>query len=1224
MSEPLSLEATETIMKSSFSEKELPDYWPVYESFYQTYGMASHQIRSFDEFITELCPKIIETNGTITMDEEASGKKSFYKKITFDNVVFGKPSCREMDDQVRFVYPSEARRRHIVYSSPIYCDVTLESVEDTQVHKKQMIAEIPVMVRSVLCNLTRDEIFGDDCFKCGEDPYDQGGYFVVSGEKVVISQERGAFGKPYTYKKSLDKQIPKFQVHTEIRNSATSSTHTTTVYVGMVEGVSTFFAKHVSSEGIPLCVLFEAMGISYLDMLKYIPDLSREQVKQMILSLEQGRSLFPKSRKDREGTMKKALSLISAKKTQEELLDEIFGNYDTAEKKAHFIGYMHSRAIKVLTEERKQEDRDHYANKRVDCCGVLLNNVFYTAWKKMITDIHGICQGKGRNADPMKPIRSRPITKKILSCMKTGNWSSYGQKAKKTGTSQQYERYNLLASLSNLRKVHASIGTEGNLTQPRRLHSSCFGFICPEDTPESKDKAGLSKGMAVSTIVSIGANVEEAFEIIKNLEDFDLEFGNGVRVMLNGTIIGSTQNPLAFLFRLSELKRSDGFFSDSSFVHDKFSREVRIWCDAGRLLRPLLVVRDGEIVMTRKHVEKLVKGKISWQDLVSSGLVEFIDPEQQEHSLLSTGICDLMQRSDRENVNYCEIHPSLLFGVCSATIPFSANNPSPRLSYYSSMMKASIALSRFDAFIAPFEHHLLHYPQKPLAITKMAKLMGAEKSPISQSLIVAVLSVSGFGQEDAIILGQNLPDFGGLVSSHNQHFTAEITHEQEQIFPKHAGDGIHFSDCAKRKWCKSCGKEVVLCPECSSEFVPKGTCCRKKEDRRRYISDAEATRVNNARPDVKNKWKILGPRNWACLCKEYEERIRTEHLDTFGVVEPGSMVYEGDILVCLVNNKSTGRKDDSIYFTKEERGQVVDVVYTQNPKGHICIRVSVMTVRIPIVGDKATSSHSQKGTFSRFIKPEDMPFSSDPYSAPWPDYIINSLALPSRMTIGQLKESSTAKARCAAYRDDWKGKVWNSKEEACKDLEKKILDKLKYSGIGGKGDATPFTSNFDAVVEELKNRGFSAGGKQMLIDGTTGKPIEAMIFMGPISINRLKHMVYDKIHARSTGKVQSLTRQPTEGRSRNGGLKVGTMEKDVLISAGASFCLNDRLFESCDRFEMWVCASCGLTAVASKEKKYCRACRGKSDVVKIAIPYGTKLVFQELFAMGIVPRILVK
>lgn len=278
-------------------------------------------------------------------------------------------------------------------------------------------------------------------------------------------------------------------------------------------------------------------------------------------------------------------------------------------------------------------------------------------------------------------------------------------------------------------------------------------------------------------------------------------------------------------------------------------------------------------------------------------------------------------------------------------------------------------------------------------------------------------------------------------------------------------------------------------------------------------------------------------------------------------------------------------------------GMVDSVILTTNEEGCMFTKVKIRSIRIPQIGDKFASRHGQKGTIGMTYKQEDMPFTQEGIS---PDLIINPHAIPSRMTIGHLVE-------CIA-----------SKVAALK---------------GQEGDATPFQkcasadqgSTVDQISAQLHSLGYQLRGNEVMYNGFTGKKMEVMIFLGPTYYQRLKHMVEDKVHSRGRGPTQILTRQPTEGRGRDGGLRFGEMERDCMISHGASRFLKERLFDVSDSYKMHICETCGLICQAnlSEQKFECTVCQSSQSICKVAIPYACKLLIQELMALQIAPRLRV-
>ncbi len=335
---------------------------------------------------------------------------------------------------------------------------------------------------------------------------------------------------------------------------------------------------------------------------------------------------------------------------------------------------------------------------------------------------------------------------------------------------------------------------------------------------------------------------------------------------------------------------------------------------------------------------------------------------------------------------------------------------------------------------------------------------------------------------------------------------------------------------------------------------------------------------------------------------EYRAPRTYRNLGEDGVVEIEQNLEGGDVIIGKTSpprfiasyvelglRAQVARRDSSVKLRYGESGSSERVIFAENIDGNKVVKVKIRSYRIPEIGDKFASRHGQKGVIGLIVPQEDMPFTREGIT---PDLIINPHGFPSRMTIGQLIETLAGKVGSLA---------------------------------GRKVDGTPFVGEKEEDLRrELRKLGFKNTGREVLYDGLTGKKLEAEIFIGVCYYQKLHHMVADKIHARSTGPVQILTRQPTEGKAREGGLKFGEMERDCIIAHGASFILQDRLRNSSDNYTIYVCEKCGLMAYFDRNRKMfiCPLCGEIKEVAACDTSYAFKLMLQELMSMGIKPKII--
>ena len=1101
------------------------DTYTIVNTFFRDNKLVHHHLESFDYFIDTLIPEIISENNEINVTS-VNKNDMVETKITvqFENTFLDRPQIIETDGTINFITPSEARLRGLTYQAPLYIDViktTKKLLIETGEHKtttqkeKIIIAWIPIMLRSSYCVLNKNPSLAGE----NECIYDQGGYFIVNGtERVIVDQERMNNDNFYVFP-SKDENLTG-----EIRscNEFNKKPPTPLKLIFNTSNIFRFVFLCIKKP-IPLFIMFRALGVEsdgdIINMITHPQD--KEIVSLLQNSLEEAYHI---------NTQEEALEWIGKNsnmvhKSKNERIEYIrqmlqrdflphLGIDDLSfSKKKYYIAYMVRKMLYILTDRRDYDDRDHYGNKRVDLSGYLLSVIFKNGYTRVYNELNMYIEKilnsinkYDRDFNISNNVESRTITKELTSALATGNWGT--KIFNKTGVSQVLSRLNYISSLSHLRRISTPITKNGTTAKPRQLHNTQFGRICPAETPEGA-ACGLVKNASITchfsnqySPITILELISDIAEIITEEKNYNMDTDS---IFINGKLIGFTSDAFTIYYELKKHKRLGNIPFDVSIIPPiQKIPELRIFTDTGRLCRPLLVVENNKVKLSQDHIKKLSSGEMKWKDLITEGVIEYLDTNEEENSLISNTIEDLTLGGKYKTFTHCEIHPSLILGVSASVIPFSDHNQSPRNCYQSSMGKQAIGVyaSNFNKRMDTMEHVLL-YPQRALCTPDMSTHLKTDELSSGMVAIVAICCFT-YNQEDSVIINQSAIDRGLFRSVFYRTYT-----DKENKGPV------------------------------KEELFGKPT-------------DKKGNRV-----------------------------------DSDGLAAPGTAVTDKDNIICKVSNQESDSRFSHTAVRYGENGVVDKVMVTTNREGMKMAKVTVRNIRIPQIGDKFASKAGQKGTCGMVYRQEDMPFTADGIS---PDIIINSHAIPSRMTIGQLLETLVGKVSC--------------------------LKSNKFS-------STPFSKfSLDEIADSLHSVGYEKYGKETLYDGTTGKPLEAKVFIGPTFYQRLKHMVDDKAHARSRGPMQMLVRQPLEGRSRDGGLRFGEMEKDCIIDHGGAAVLNERLCKVSDEYLTEICGKCGMIGTVIKRNTIfeCRSC-SSSLSKKIKIPYACKLLFQELMAMNIAPRL---
>jgi DNA-directed RNA polymerase subunit B len=1191
------------------------------EAYFRERSIVNHHIASFNDFLPTFrnmnsrMQRIVDSvrinpedpeRGVIRLDPEKTDGKIIEIRMgriregrstdphLAPTISVRKPEVTEANGASHRLMPMEARLRNLNYTAPIFLDFTV--VEDGIERETETvhIGDMPIMVKSALCNLTKENIaenaereltqeeYLELLRKEGEDPLDPGGYFIIGGtERVLITLEDLAPNRILVeYNERYGSKIEVGKVF-----SQREGYRALTVVEKKKDGILMVTVPAASGQ-IPLVVLMKALGMEK-DAEIFEAIVSDDRMANIVyanIEDAQDKKNYPPNgiftKEDALNYLEKKFATGQAKEFRikkiesiidRSLLPHLGDTPDDRLKKAVFLGRIARNVLELSLGLRREDDKDHYANKRLKLAGDLMEDLFRVAFTNLIKDLkYQLERSVARRKDIRIQSAIRPdlLTHRLIHALATGNW--VGGRA---GVSQLLDRTSNMSTLSHLRRVTSPLTRSQPHFEARDLHPTQWGRLCPNETPEGQN-CGLVKNAALMVDVSEGLPEGEVAALLRDLgvvEARPSEMIKQTRVYVNGDLIGVVPDGQGLVDEVRERRRTGKISTSRSHelnIHyDRVTNDIYVNSDEGRLRRPLIVLKDGYPLLTSRLLDEVREGKRSWSDLIRGGYVEWIDAEEEEDTFIAVepfelppncpGCSAVLSTKDVRWVNmgeresrarlqcvkcnafmeapllirpehtHLEIDPLVILGVCAGLVPYPEHNASPRVTMGAGMAKQSLGLGASNYRLRPDTRgHLLHYPQKPLVQTLQMKFTNFNERPAGQNFVVAIVSHYGYNMEDAIIMNK------GSIE-------------------------------------RALGRSTFL--------------RSYRTEERRYPGGQE------------DKFEIPSPDVRGARADEAYNNLGED-----GLISPETMVRGGDVLIGKTSpprflEEETDfltpqkRRETSITVRAGETGYVDSVIVTESENGSKLVRVKVRDERIPELGDKFASRHGQKGVIGLIAPQESMPFTCDGIT---PDLIINPHGIPSRMTVAHVLEMIGGKVASLAGR---------------------FVDGTAFSGEKEK-----------ALRQELEAYGFRNNGKEVMYDGITGRMIQAEIYIGVIYYQKLHHMVSGKLHVRSRGPVQILTRQPTEGRSRQGGLRFGEMERDTLIAHGAAMVIKDRLLDESDGTYQYVCGNpeCGHIAYMDRRGMVkCPVCGNTTNVHLIQTSYAFLLLLYELMSLGVMMRL---
>jgi DNA-directed RNA polymerase II subunit RPB2 len=680
------------------------DHFSVIEKYFVEKGPVYHQFESYEFFVNHGLQKIFDETTSISIETKTSKYKA-----TFGQVYFEKASVTDEGRTLNYLTPYEARVRDITYDAPVFVDIKEEFWEkkgdvmekvNQLLHPKVFLLRLPVMVRSSRCNLYG--LSAHECIEKGECENDPGGYFIVNGkERALICQERLNYNQVYLFESNSDK----YPYVAEIRSMSEETGHSVLLKATVDKDFrNCCFSLPYMSKEVLAGTVFKALGFNNEEIARLINPSSHEEIKYTERLIRESVAYNTKEKAIKYISKSSAQKVEDSEErrihyTTQVIENELFPHMgiSTNLEKGILLGSMINKLFRVCLGKRVHEDRDNVSIKRIEGPGVLLGDLFRMCLKRYCDNLKKYLE---KRQDILTAIsRTNSITPAIKSPMASGNWCAQKNTYVRTGVSQIMSRLTYPATISHLRRIVIPIGKEGKNVKVRQIHTSQCFFVDVVESPEGKG-IGIIKNFSLLAKLTTGCNavlvrklVEQCDHILPTSDFFKdgAKTENWNMIYVNGILLGITDKLDECYDELIRMKYDQQLFSDQvSITREADEHELRIFCDHGRFMRPLVNVLKTEKRETEKRETKEdEKGdeearpliptlkkehlKMSWTELIENDIIRYIDSNEVEASLIAMYPSDLIEHSTQP-YNYCEIHPSTMLGVCSAVIPYPEHN----------------------------------------------------------------------------------------------------------------------------------------------------------------------------------------------------------------------------------------------------------------------------------------------------------------------------------------------------------------------------------------------------------------------------------------------------------------------------------------------------------------------------------------------------------------------
>lgn len=1158
----------------------MADTWGIIERYFEDNDdyIAKHHIDSYNDFVRNKLPATIK-NIDIRVVKADDKTKAIRHEISVHiggedgaAIYLSKPVYRDGDDTYP-LYPNDACVKNLYYASDLFAHVTVKYTDHlyntakSVVFRDVRVGTLPIMVRSCLCVLEGQP--PAMVREMGGCPYDQGGYFVVDGlEKVVISQERIVSNRLFMTLPDPEKADQKYSLEGQIQCTTEDDPFKKTImfYVNNAHQkqrnavlVKITDITDTNDVLLPVFLAFRAIGVeSDRRILEYVvgdlADPANREVLDFLYfsAIDNPNDIY--TQKAAIDHLKEFTRYKSPDHVRHILVNDFLRNTGhDMRRKAVFLGLLVNRLVRTQLGLLPLNNRDNFTHKRVDSSGVLMYNLFRDFYNHMRKDIRrqverayvlGAWYDKADISGMIKPsdvanvFNPRIIEDGLKAALK-GRWPDVDKKPELAGIVQDLNRVSYVGYLSHVRRLNTPLARELKISGPRRLDTTQWGVTCPYQSPDGAS-IGLDKHLAVLAHITIDAGAGALRRCLLDLGCTAVDDA-GIAAFHASTKVYLNNDVFALTAEPARLVDTLRLYRRNGAINAFTSVYWNYNTDD-----VYVFTHSGRLTRPLLVVRRDANADGASADAILR------DPGEAAWHELFNGTNKKRQLYDER---YAKPDAATDLVGLQARIEFIDVEESNNC-LIAMTPDALVAAGPGGGAAKAYTHCEIH-PSTVLSLyTNTIPYGNHDQAPR--------IVFSGAQGKQAI--GVYATNFNNRMDT-----MAYVLHYPQRPLVTTRYNRYCYNDVLPN------GENLIVAIACFTGYNQEDAIIvnQSSVDRGMFnltyfksFIESETNDVMRGRSSVFCNPHELNDENIAL------KRANVLTVDENGMPKLNAFIEEDDMLLgklSIVTKTDNGKRtvelrDASKRADKTIEGTIDRAIVFKDEKGELNTKVRMRTFRIPMLGDKMASRHGQKGVCGMLLTQENMPFTRDGVV---PDIVINPHAFPTRMTIGHLMECIAAKAGALG------GFV----------ADGTIFEQQDMAGYG-------------AVMAA---HGYERHGNEVMYSGLTGEQMATDIFVGPTLYFRLKHQASDKINYRATGQVSTITRQPVRGRAVDGGLRIGEMERDCILSNGMSAFLKECFVDKSDSFQYDYTKMAGLGGKARQ----------------VIMPYSMKQLMQEVWSLGI-------